>query len=99
MRPDVTWFGEALNRDEYLRAERLCQRADALMLVGTSGTIPPASLLPQVAARRRIPIIEINPHVTLHTELATIHLHGTSATILPQLVAHLHDKRLATMQS
>jgi NAD-dependent deacetylase len=89
VRPDVVWFGELLNKDEILRAERYCQHASAILLIGTSGTIPPANRLPQLAARRRIPIIEINPHETLHTDLATVWLQGSSGQILPEIASLL----------
>ena len=41
LRPDIVWFGEAVPHME--TAERLCQDADILIIIGTSLTVYPAA--------------------------------------------------------
>lgn len=85
IRPGVVWFGEALPEREWERAEQHMRRADAVIIVGTSGVVFPAASLPLIAVERGVPVIEVSP---ARTDL-TRHVEGTSAEILPRLVRSL----------
>lgn len=86
VRPDVVWFGENLPRAQLERAVSLCQEADVLLVIGTSGMVSPAAELPAVAERSGAKVIEINPATSPITPLADIHLAGPSGIILPRLL-------------
>lgn len=61
MRPDVVWFGEFPHHLDWI--EELLDRTDILIVIGTSGTVMPASLFPRAVrdAQPQADIIEINP--------------------------------------
>ncbi len=47
LKPDIVFFGETVNG--YDRAERIIARSDLLLVIGSSLTVTPASLLPREA--------------------------------------------------
>ncbi|MCM8785378.1 MAG: NAD-dependent deacylase [Candidatus Omnitrophica bacterium] len=59
-RPDIVFFGELLPENEYEKAERECKKADLFIIIGTSGFVRPASLLPYIAKENGAKIVEIN---------------------------------------
>lgn len=87
VRPDVVWFEEALPPAALERAYRLSERADVMLVVGTSGVVHPAASLPLIAKERGAAIIEVNPQPSAITPIADWHLAGPSGAVLPQLVA------------
>lgn len=86
LRPDVVWFGERLPPGAFERAERLAAQADAMLVVGTSGLVQPAASLPIVAARRRRPVIVVDPNPTELDAIAAVSLRGRAAAVVPALL-------------
>ena len=86
LRPDVVWFGEMLPADAVERAWKLAERCDALLLIGTSGTVWPAAELPLVASRHGARVIEVNPTPSELTHAADVFLAGPAGQVLPALV-------------
>ena len=62
IRPDIVWFGEALDMDVFDSAVEAVRTAELLLVVGTSGIVYPAAGLPSMATQLGIPVVEINPH-------------------------------------
>lgn len=89
VRPDVVWFHEMLPTDALLKAQRLMQQCDVLLVIGTSGLVTPAATLPQTAKYSGASIIEVNPADSLISRIADVILRGPSGVILPQLVEAL----------
>lgn len=69
-RPDVVWFGEALNEDLLGFAEAAARNADVFFAVGTSASVQPAAGLPVMAKLSGARVVEINPHLTAFSEHA-----------------------------
>jgi NAD-dependent deacetylase len=88
-RPDVVWFGEALDTATLERAFAAAESADVMITVGTSGAVQPAASLPVAAARSGAVVIDINPEDNELTALADWHLVGASAAWLPALAEAL----------
>ncbi len=83
LRPGVVWFGEALPQGAMERAAAAVRAADVLIVAGTSAQVyPAAGLIPLAVAT-----IEINPEATPFSDAVTFSLRGTSAELLPQLLA------------
>ncbi len=63
------------------------EKADVMLLVGTTGEVMPAALLPNTAKERnQAVIIEVNPEPSLYTQnLTDIFLQGKAGEILPKL--------------
>lgn len=64
LRPDVVWFGEALNEDLFSFAEAAALNAQVLISVGTSAYVRPAGGLPLMAKMAGAIVVEVNPHET-----------------------------------
>jgi NAD-dependent deacetylase len=63
-RPDVVWFGEALDPQKLQIAHSAVVRSDVLLVIGTSALVFPAASLPQLAKENGATIVEINPQET-----------------------------------
>ena len=72
LRPDVVWFGEPLPEDEWSRAIGEASRCDVMLVIGTSGVVMPAALIPNIAKSKGAIIVEINPETTPISEIADI---------------------------
>lgn len=93
LRPDVVWFGEMLPVDAVERAWDLAGRCDALLLIGTSGTVWPAAELPLVARRAGARIIEVNPAPSELTHAADVFLQGPAGQVLPALLDEVRRRK------
>ena len=72
--------------DAWERALKLLEESGGLLVVGTSGVVMPAGLLPIIAARAGKPVVEVNIEETAVTPYATIHLRGRAGEVLPRLL-------------
>lgn len=93
VRPGVVWFGEPLPAESWARAEQVFNVADAVLVVGTSGIVYPAAALPERAAARGIPVIELNPHPSGVSSVATHSIRTTAARGLPEIVEAVRAAR------
>jgi NAD-dependent deacetylase len=93
LRPDVVWFGEMLPADAVERAWALAERCEAMLLIGTSGTVWPAAELPLVARRRGALIVEVNPTPSELTHAADVFLAGPAGEVLPALLQRMREIR------
>jgi NAD-dependent deacetylase len=89
IRPDVVWFGEALDNQNLAHADKLANACDLLLVVGTSAQVYPAAGYVPMAARAGADIIEINPEATQMSSLATVTLRSPVGEVLPKLVEGL----------
>ncbi len=84
LRPGVVWFGEELPEGAMEQAEKAVGAADVLIVAGTSAKVyPAAGLIPMAKV-----VIEINPEETRFSDRVTYSLRGTSAEVLPLLLAN-----------
>ena len=68
--PDITFFGEALPEDAFLRSQELAMRADVMVVLGTSLTVYPAAGLPRLTLRGGGRLFIVNAQATPMDELA-----------------------------
>jgi NAD-dependent deacetylase len=85
LRPDIVWFGEPLPSAAWELAVAAAQRADLMLVIGTSGMVNPAAMLSTHFARAQTFVVEINPEETAISPRADLALRGRAAEILPQL--------------
>lgn len=86
-RPDIVWFGEALDPVILAEAMQCASRADVCVVVGTSAVVHPAAGLADLTRRGGGSVIEVNIVDTPLSSTATIALRGPAATIVPDLLA------------
>jgi NAD-dependent deacetylase len=89
LRPDVVWFGEALDERCIDAAVRAAQDCDVFLAVGTSAIVYPAAGLPLIAGRAGALVAEINLDDTPLTPHAGVVIRGKAAEVLPALEARL----------
>jgi len=87
MRPDVVWFGEALDHGILGRAFAAAEQADVCLVVGTSALVYPAASVPDVTRSRGGVVIEINPEETALSASAAVSLRSPAGLVLPDLVS------------
>lgn len=87
LRPGVVWFGESLPHQEWERAETAIKRAELLLVVGTSAVVYPASSLITMGIRHGAHTVEINPQTTPLSGEMDVHLTGSAAELLPDIVS------------
>lgn len=86
LKPDVVLFGELIPTHALFEAEAFAQKADVVVIVGTSAQVYPAAGLPYTAKKRGAFIIECNVEPTDFTrEITDVFLQGPAGTLLPQL--------------
>lgn len=87
LKPDFIFFGEPIPEPARNGSILEAQNADVFILIGTTGEIMPASLIPFEAKRNNVKIIEVNVERTNFTKTITdIFLEGKASDILPKLV-------------
>jgi NAD-dependent deacetylase len=89
LRPDVVWFGEALDPDILSEAFRVAREADVCIVAGTSALVHPAASVPLATLDAGGSMVEVNPTETPLTGLAGASLRGPSGDILPKLLEGL----------
>lgn len=84
LRPDIVWFGEPLPSGAWERASAAADRAEVILVVGTSAVVYPAAAL---AMRRDAYIAEINPEATAISDRVDCVVRSTAAESLPRILA------------
>jgi NAD-dependent deacetylase len=86
LRPDVVWFGEALDEQILHEAFHAAASADLCVVVGTSAVVHPAASLPVATRRAGGELIEINPELTPVSAMCTVTLQGPAGILFPALL-------------
>lgn len=87
LRPGVVWFGETLPEDIMNAAFEAADRADFMMVVGTSGVVQPAASLASVAKRAGAFTVEVNTAATPLSDIMDERVEGRAGEILPLLIS------------
>lgn len=88
-RPQVVWFGEMLPEAVWERAARAAQRADVILVVGTSAQVYPAAAL--AMAGDAAFVAEVNPDATSLSDRCQCTIREGAALVLPRLVSALRS--------
>jgi len=86
LKPDFVFFDEAIPLRAQREALAETRAADVWLVVGTTGEVAPASLLPPEAKRRGATIIEVNVEPSAYTPRITdIFLQGKATAVMSAL--------------
>ena len=88
---DTVMFGEPIPRDAIESCYEHAQRADAVLLVGTSAAVYPAAEFPMIAYRNGAKLVEINPQETPLSEVSSAVLRAPSGEALPKILARAQE--------
>ena len=87
LKPDFVFFGENINPKTHNQATRESQLCDLMIIIGTSGEVFPAALIPENAKFYGAKIIEINTKPSNYTDtLADIFIEGKASVVLRKIV-------------
>jgi len=86
-RPAIVWFGEQLDVHLLEQAFDVAKHCDAMIVIGTSGQVQPAAMLPILARQSGAMVVEINLEPTPLTEYANYSLYAPAGELLPRLLA------------
>lgn len=86
VKTDVVQFGEPIPPDVLARCFEEVERADCMLVVGTSATVVPAAEFPFEVLRRGGVVIDVNPEASEIGEAATLALRGPASLVLERLV-------------
>lgn len=90
LKPDFVFFGEGIPTVAASQSVAEMSKTDLLLLIGTTGEVMPAAMLPSIAKSNGARVIEINPGSSSFTDsLTDLLLQGPAAE-----VCHLMDSYL-----
>lgn len=92
IKPDVVLFGESLPYEALMRAQSDSGGCGAMLVAGSSLTVAPASMLPQMALRAGAKISIINLQETYMDPHAFAVLRGKLEEALPAIVERVREK-------
>ncbi|MDZ7666927.1 MAG: NAD-dependent deacylase [Desulfotignum sp.] len=93
LKPDVIFFGEAIPEPAGSLSFEETRQADCFILIGTTGTVAPANLIPSAARSNGAAIIEINPVPSEYTARVTdIFLQDSATKAMTRLVEKIAGK-------
>ncbi len=85
LKPDSVAFGQPMIEHECERALVAVQRADLLVISGTSLEVQPVASLPLVALRAGTPILVVNLQATDYDAFSELALYGSCGALLPEI--------------
>lgn len=82
LKPDFIFFGEPIPEKASMRANVEAERTDLMILIGTTGEVMPAAMVPRRAKNSGATIIEINVEKTNYTaQLTDLFLRGRAGEV------------------
>jgi NAD-dependent SIR2 family protein deacetylase len=87
LKPHVVFFGENVPKDRVEQAYQAVDRADALLVAGSSLTVMSGLRFVRYAARAGLPIVIVNRGITRGDPLATCRVDAGCSETLAELVA------------
>jgi NAD-dependent deacetylase len=99
IKPNVILFGEALPVHALMAAKRAVTNCDALLIVGSSLEVAPASDLPMLARARQARVIIVNQGPTYMDEFCDVLIREDVALALPAIAAYCLSDHAADRSS
>ncbi len=87
LKPEIVLFGEPIPYHALQSAFQHASTCTALLVIGTSAVVAPASQIPLIAKQHGAKVIEVNTERTILTgTISDLFLEGSSSHILPGIV-------------
>ncbi len=86
LRPNVVWFGEPLDPERLVAVQAVLQRAQVMLVVGTSAVVQPAASFALWARQSGARLTEINPEASPLTSYCDFVLAGKAGEVMPTLL-------------
>jgi NAD-dependent deacetylase len=92
LKSDTVSFGEPIPPDVLEQCFEEAERADCMIVAGTSATVYPAAQFPISIRQRGGDLLEVNPYESEITPLCRHALRGPAGEILPELVDRIRSR-------
>jgi len=90
LKPDFVFFGEPIPGEAHSRAVSEAETSDVFLLIGTTGEVMPAAMIPRYAKQNDAKIIEINPEESFYThQITDVFLQAKATEAMTGLVEAL----------
>jgi len=89
LKPDFVFFGEPIPEPANSKSFDEAFNADVFLVIGTTGEIMPASMIPFQAHKNGKKIIEVNIKPSNYTDIADVFLQGRATDVMQQLLLEL----------
>ncbi|MDZ7671501.1 MAG: NAD-dependent deacylase [Halanaerobiales bacterium] len=90
LKPDYIFFGEGIPQKAYQASLREAEIADVFLVIGTTGEVRPASIIPNIASENGATIIEVNIEKSNFTDKITDYfLKGKATVVMDELYEKL----------
>ena len=84
-KPEVVFFGEAIPAEAMQGAVELAKSCQVMLVVGTSATVAPASMIPMMAKRSGALLVELNLTPTEISGACDVSIYAGASQSLPAL--------------
>jgi NAD-dependent deacetylase len=85
IKSDTVMFGEPIPPSVLRECQAQTERADCMLIAGTSATVTPAAWFPEMVLERGGALVEVNPEPTPFSRRAVASLRGPAGEMLPAL--------------
>ena len=93
LKPDFIFFGEGIPELAYKKSIEAAQKADIVIVIGSTGEVYPASQIPVFAKQNGAKIIEINTEKTLFTnQITDVFLQGKASEVMKKIITGIKEK-------
>lgn len=87
LKPDFVFFGEPIPNQAHKASMELASRTELFILIGTTGEIMPASMIPYIAEKNGARFIEINLEPSKYTRsIVDVYLKGKATEVFSRLL-------------
>ena len=85
VKTDGVMFGEPIPSDALAACQRESERADCMLLVGTTAVVSPAADFAWMVRSAEHPLIEVNPEPTVISDFCAVAIRAAAGDALPRL--------------
>ncbi len=86
LKPDFVFFGEGIPEFAARNSVEEAYKSDVFLLIGTSGEVMPANMVPALAKQNGAKIIEINTSSTNYTySITDVFLEGSASSVMQKI--------------
>jgi NAD-dependent deacetylase len=87
LKPDFIFFGEGIPPDAYQKSMEAAQKAEVILIIGTTGEVMPAAQIPYIAKQNGAKVIEVNTKPSNYSgSITDIYLEGKATEVMGELM-------------
>jgi NAD-dependent deacetylase len=95
IKPDFIFFGENIPFAAYQNSVEAAEKADVVIVIGSTGEVMPAAQMPLIAKQNGATIIEVNTIPSNFTRSITdYYLEGKATEVMKELYCAVYDEEL-----